>query len=70
MTDENAKTDAPEAADKVAVVGEQTTYEKATAGLEKWLVKHVHNSNVSQDTDRFNRVRTLVAQLKKEIETL
>lgn len=42
----------------------------AADALEAWLVEHIHNTAVAQDTPRYSRVRALVEQIKREIQDL
>ena len=37
---------------------------EAATALEAWLVRHIHNSVYSRDTEVFNRIYVAVAQIK------
>lgn len=74
MSDENGATVPVNAAESTTTVVEQprekTKFEKATETLENFVRDHLHNSIISQETPRMNRVRALIEQLKQEIESL
>lgn len=42
----------------------------AVTHLEKWVVDHLHNSPVSQNTDVMNRIRANIEAIKREIQNV